>query len=83
MRELIEMRRLPVTVYRNIRQRETREIPGYAANLMEVRKFYADKTSERPVAIIHGGMHTLVPFAIEDGGRLARGACAGSPSLAC
>ena len=37
---------------------------------MEIRKFYADKTSERPDAKIHGGKHTLVPFAIEDGGRL-------------
>ena len=37
---------------------------------MEDRKFYADKTSERPVAKIHGGLHTLVLFAVEDGGRL-------------
>jgi hypothetical protein len=58
------------TVYRNTRQRETGEIPGYAAKLVEDRKFYADKTSERPVAKIHGGLHTLVPFAVEDGGRL-------------
>jgi len=33
-------------------------------------KFYADKTSEWPVAMIHGGEHTLVSFAIEDGGRM-------------
>ena len=58
------------TVYRNTRQRETGDIPGYAAKLVEDRKFYADKTSERPVARIHGGLHTLVPFAVEDGGRL-------------
>ena len=58
------------TVYKNTRQRETGEIPGYAAKLAEDRKFYADKTSERPVAKIHGGLHTLVPFAVEDGGRL-------------
>ena len=58
------------TVYRNTRQRETGEIPGYAAKLVEDRKFYADKTSGRPVARIHGGLHTLVPFAVEDGGRL-------------
>ncbi len=58
------------TVYRNTRQRETGVIPGYAAKLAEDRKFYADKTSERPVARPHGGLHTLVPFAVEDGGRL-------------
>ena len=58
------------TVYRNTRQRETCEIPGYAAKLVEDRKFYADKTSERPVPRIYGGLHTLVPFAVEDGGRL-------------
>jgi hypothetical protein len=56
--------------YINTRQRETREIPGYAAKLLEDRKFYADKTSERPAAKFHGGRHTLVPFAVEDGGRL-------------
>ena len=32
--------------------------------------FYVEKSSERPVARIHGGLHTLVPFAVEDGGRL-------------
>ena len=58
------------TVYRNTRQRETGDIPGYAAKLVEDRKFYADRTSERPVARIYGGLHTLVPFAVEDGGRL-------------
>ncbi len=34
------------TVYKNTRQRETGEIPGYAAKLVEDRKFYADKTSD-------------------------------------
>ncbi len=58
------------TVYRNTKQRETGDIPGYAAKLVEDMKFYADMTSERPVARIHGGLHTLVPFAVEDGGRL-------------
>jgi len=33
-------------------------------------QFYADKASERPVARIHGGLHTLIPFAVDDGGRL-------------
>jgi len=58
------------TVYMNTRQKETGEIPGYAAKLVEDMKFYANKTSERLVARIHGGLHTLVPFAVEDGGRL-------------
>ncbi len=38
--------------------------------LDEDRKFYADKSSVEPVANVHGGPHTLVPFALEDGGRL-------------
>jgi len=70
------------TVYRNTRQRETGDIPGYAAKLVEDRKFYADKVAERPVARIHGGMHTLIPFAVEDGGRLGAHAQAFLRSLA-
>ena len=60
-----------ITAYKDTtRQRETREIPGYATKLVEDRKFYADKVSERLATKIHGGRHTLVPFAVEDGGRL-------------
>ena len=58
------------TVYKNTRLRETTRVPGYAAKLVEDRKFYADKASERPVARIHGGLHTLILFAVEDGERL-------------
>ena len=58
------------TAYKNTRQWETRAILGYAAKMVEDRKLYADMTSDRPNARIHGGRHTLVPFAIEDGGRL-------------
>ncbi len=54
----------------NTRLRETTKVPGYAAKLAEDRKFYADKTSERPIARIHGGLHTLIPFAMDDGVRL-------------
>ena len=57
------------TAYKNTRQRETRTILGYATKMAEERKLYADKTSERPVARIHGGRHTLVLSAVEDGGR--------------
>ena len=46
------------TVYRNTRLRETTGDPGYAGKLVEDRKFYADKASERHVARIHGGRHT-------------------------
>ena len=41
--------------YTNTRQGEAREIPWYAAKLVEDKKFYADKISERHVAKIHGG----------------------------
>jgi hypothetical protein len=67
--------------YRNTRHRETGEIPGFAAKLVEDEKFFADKTSERPIAMIHGGKHTLVLFAIEDGGRLGAHAHAFSRTL--
>ena len=33
-------------------------------------KLCVDKIFEWPVAKIHGGAHTLVIFAVEDGGRL-------------
>jgi len=47
------------TAYRNTRQqRETGEIPGYATKLVEDGKLYADKTLERPVAMMHGGGDT-------------------------
>jgi len=70
------------TAYMNTRQREAREILGYAAKLMEDKKFFADKISERPAAMIQGGRHTLVPFAVEDGGRLGAYAHAFLRSLA-
>jgi hypothetical protein len=51
--------------------REIRPIPGYAASkLVEDLKFYDGMTSERPVYPSHGGRLTLVPFAVDDGGRL-------------
>jgi hypothetical protein len=45
-------------------------IPGYAAKQAEDRKFQADRISSHPIATPHGGPHVLVPFAMEDGGRL-------------
>jgi hypothetical protein len=71
-----------ILVYMNTILRETMEVPGYAAKMVEDMKFYADKASERPVARIHGGLHTLIPFAVEDGGRLGAHAQAFLHSLA-
>jgi hypothetical protein len=45
-------------------------IPGYAVKQAEDRKLQADKSSRQPIAVMHGGPHIIVPFAIEDGGRL-------------
>jgi len=45
-------------------------ILGYAAKLVEFRTLYDDRISERLDAKIHGGRHTLVQFAVEDGGWL-------------
>jgi len=55
---------------------------GYAAKLVEARKLYADKISERPAAKINGGRYTLVRFAVENGGRLGAHAHAFLRSLA-
>ncbi len=45
-------------------------IPGYATKQAEDRKFLADMTSNQPISALRGGPHILIPFAIEDGGRL-------------
>jgi len=46
---------MATTACRNTRHRETGKIPGYTAKLVEDRKFYADKTLERPIGRIYGG----------------------------
>ena len=33
-------------------------------------KFKTNADSPNPVSVSHGGRHTLVPFAMEDGGRI-------------
>ena len=43
------------------------DVPGYAARVAEKRKFDNDDASSRPVRT---DGHTLVPFVVEDGGRL-------------
>jgi hypothetical protein len=58
------------TVYRNTVLEKVVTVPGYAAKQAEDRKFLADKTSSQPIYAVNGGPHILVPFAIEDGGRL-------------
>ena len=58
------------TVYMNIVLEKVATVPGYAAKQAEDMKFLADRTSRQPISSTHGGPHILVPFAIEDGGRL-------------
>ena len=58
------------------------KIPGHAAKLAEDRKFDADKAAATPVSSVFGGDHVLVPFAMEDGGRLGAHALAFLRSLA-
>ena len=45
-------------------------VPGFAAKKVEDAKFKADLTSAHPVSTAHGGRHTFVPFAMEDGGMI-------------
>ena len=70
------------TVYRNTVREKVATVPGFAAKQAEDRKFLADKTSTQPISVVHGGPHILVPFTIEDGGRLGAHAQALLRSLA-
>ena len=70
------------TVYRNTVLEKVATIPGFAAKQAEDKKLFADKTSTQPISAVHGGPHILVPFAIEDGGRLGAHAQALLRSLA-
>jgi hypothetical protein len=58
------------TAYRNTVMEKVATVPGYAAKQAEDRMFLADKASGQPISAVHGGPHILVPFAVEDGGRL-------------
>ena len=58
------------TIYRNTVMQRVSPIPGYAAKHADDRKLLADKTSAEPIAMVHGGPHVMVPFAMEDVGRL-------------
>jgi hypothetical protein len=69
-------------VYMNTVLEKVATIHGFAAKQAEDRKFLADKMSTQPISVVHGGPHVLVPFAIEDGGRLGAHAQALLRSLA-
>ena len=58
------------TVYVNTILKKVATVPGYAAKQTEDMNFLADRTSTQPISVIHGGPRILVPFALEDGGRL-------------
>ena len=58
------------TMYMNTVLEKVATVPGYAAKQAEDKKFLAIKTSRQPISTTHEGPHILVPFAIEDGGRL-------------
>jgi len=64
------------TVYRNTVFTNASAIHGYAAKQVEDGKFLADRVQSQPIVGIHGGTHVLVPFAMEDGGRLGAHALA-------
>ena len=44
-------------------------MPGFAAKQVEDKKFKTNADSPKHV-VAHGGRHTFVPFAMEDGGRI-------------
>ena len=58
------------TVYKNTVLQQVATIPRYAAKQAEDMKFLADITSLHHIATSNGGLHVLVPCAMEDGGRL-------------
>ena len=58
------------TIYMNTVLEKVATIPSYATKKAEDKKFQVDRTSNQPISLLHGGPHILVPFAIEDGGRL-------------
>jgi len=57
-------------VYRNHIISKVAAVPWFATKQVEDKKIKADADSPRPVAAAHGGRHMLVPFAMEDGGRI-------------
>jgi hypothetical protein len=58
------------TVYRNTILNKVAVIPEFTARQVEDKKFKDDADSANPVSTVHGGRHMLIPFAMEDGGRI-------------
>ncbi len=58
------------TVYRNTVLEKVATVQGYSTKQAKEGKLLADRTSRQPISVVNGGPHILVPFAIEDGGRL-------------
>ncbi len=58
------------TFYRSTILSRVAVIPGFAAKQVEDMKFKADADSLHPVSSLHGERHRLIPFAMEDGGRI-------------
>jgi hypothetical protein len=58
------------TVYRSTILPKVAVIPRFAAKQVEDMKLKADADSLHPVSSLHGGRHRLIPFAMEDGGRI-------------
>ena len=64
------------TVYCNTIFKGASTIPSHASKQVEDHKFKAGHVSTKPISSIHGGPHVLVPFAMENGGRLGAHALA-------
>jgi len=58
------------TMNRNTILNKVSAIPEFDAKQVEDRKFKADADSVNLVSTLHGGRHMLIPFAMEDGGRI-------------
>ena len=58
------------TVYMNTILTKVAPILGFAAKKVEDKKFKIDADSANPVSTVHDGRHRLIPFVMEDGGRI-------------
>ncbi len=57
-------------VYMNYVLSKVAAIPGFAAKQVEDKKFKIVEDSTNPLSVNHGGRHKLIPFVLEDGGRI-------------
>jgi len=58
------------TIYRNSVLSHVAIVPRFATKQVGDSKFKADEDSHNLVSTTNGGRHRLVPFAMEDGGRI-------------